>query len=321
MPTFAIIVFLVFVIFICLAIFISSGDEGQVTRRRAAKVLANSNRMTNRGQKEKKIQKNLIDEFRADEQSKSVRILRKGQKLLKSSDLLQNSEMRLTLAQAGYRGAKPIATFIIMRFLAPPVIGIVTAIYIYFFLPHIAETPMRYILFVFLSVGVGYFAPVVWIKNIKNKRQANIKDNYPDMLDLILICAEAGMSTELAFRRVSEEIGQQCPELQDELELFVAELSYLSERRQAYKNLSLRIGLPQIRALTSMLIQSESYGMSLSKTLRTLAEEGRFEKLSDAERKAASLPSKLTVPMMIFFMPALFVVIMTPAALQIMDNL
>jgi tight adherence protein C len=265
--------------------------------------------------------KGLVSQFHEGENSKSVRMLRKGQEIFKLNDTLHNSSLRLMLAQSGYRGAKSLATYVMLRLFAPPTLGIVTAAYIYFVFPHIVGTPLRYIIFILLATAIGYYLPVIFLRNKKNKRQETIKQVYPDMLDLILICTESGMSVEVALRRVCEELGDEnSTALKDELELLTAELSYLTERRMAYENFAKRTDIPQVRALTSMIIQAELYGTPVSQALRVLSEESRDERMSEAERKAASLPSKLTVPMMIFFMPTLFIVIMTPAVLQIMDN-
>lgn len=278
---------------------------------------SSSNLISNDIQAKRKV----INEFREGENSKSVRLLRRGQELLKSNDALQSSNLRFKLAQAGYRGTRPIATYILFRMIAPPIMGVLTAVYIYFFLPHIAESNLRYTLFILASVVIGFYLPVLWLKNKKTKRQASIIASYPDMLDLVLICTESGMSAELAFRRVAEEIGHESPALREELETLTAELSYLNERRLAYDNFAKRTDLPQVRALASIVTQAEQYGTPVSHALRILSEESRDERTSEAERKAAALPSKLTVPMMLFFMPVLFIVIMTPAALQITDNL
>jgi tight adherence protein C len=139
---------------------------------------------------------------------------------------------------------------------------------------------------------------------------------FPDALDLMLICVESGMSIELAFRKVSTEIGGQSVPLAEELALCTAELSYLSERRQAYENLATRTGLEGVKSVCTALIQAERYGTPLGTALRTLAQESRDQRMTEAEKKAAALPPKLTVPMILFFLPVLFVVIMTPAVFK-----
>jgi tight adherence protein C len=155
------------------------------------------------------------------------------------------------------------------------------------------------------------------VKNRISKRQHAIRRSWPDALDLLLICVECGMGIESALRKVSEEIGSQCTELAEELSLTTAELSYLQDRRKAYENLAERTGLDGVKGVVTSLIQSEKYGTPLSQSLRVLAQENRDMRMSEAEKRAAALPPKLTVPMILFFLPVLFAVIITPAVLQI----
>ena len=172
-----------------------------------------------------------------------------------------------------------------------------------------------------MAVGGAYLgikAPEVFLSNQIGKRQASMKTAFPDALDLLLICVESGMSIEHAFRKVSTEIGGQSVPLAEEFALCTAELSYLSERRQAYENLTARTGLEGVKSVSTALIQAERYGTPLGTALRTLAQESRDQRMMAAEKKAASLPPKLTVPMILFFLPVLFVVIMMPAAIQTM---
>jgi tight adherence protein C len=163
----------------------------------------------------------------------------------------------------------------------------------------------------------GYAAPRLYVKNKITKRQESIKRSWPDALDLLLICVECGMSIESAFRKVAQEIGAQCPELAEEMSLTTAELSYLQDRRKAYENLADRTGLEGVKAVVTSLIQSEKYGTPLAQSLRVLGQENRDMRMADAEKKAAALPPKLTVPMILFFLPVLFAVIITPAAIRI----
>jgi tight adherence protein C len=149
------------------------------------------------------------------------------------------------------------------------------------------------------------------------KRQQSIRRAWPDALDLMLICVESGMSLEMAFKKVAVEIGLQSPQLAEELVLTTAELSYLQERRKAYENLANRTGLDGVKAVCVALIQAERYGTPLGQALRVLAQENRDMRMAEAEKKAAALPPKLTVPMIIFFLPVLFAVIMGPAMIQI----
>jgi tight adherence protein C len=160
--------------------------------------------------------------------------------------------------------------------------------------------------------------PLVLLKNQIQKRQLSIKRAFPDTLDLLLICVESGMSIEAALRKVSEEVGSQSVALAEELTLTTAELSYLPDRRQAYENLAKRTDLDGVKSVCMALQQAERYGTSLASMLRVMAQENRDIRMSEAEKKAAGLPPKLTVPMMLFFLPVLFVVILGPAAIRVM---
>ena len=172
-----------------------------------------------------------------------------------------------------------------------------------------------------ISIGCAYFgmhSPNLYLKNKIQRRQLSIKRAFPDALDLLLICVESGMSIEAAFRKVSEEIGTQSVALAEEFTLTTAELSYLPDRRQAYENLAQRTGLEGVKAVCLSLQQSERYGTPLATSLRVLAQENRDMRMSEAEKKAAGLPPKLTVPMIVFFLPVLFVVILGPAAIRVL---
>jgi tight adherence protein C len=166
---------------------------------------------------------------------------------------------------------------------------------------------------------LGYYIPAIYVKNKIKKRQQAVMQAWPDALDLMLICIESGMGVESAFRKVSTEIGAQSVELAEELGLTTAELAYLQDRRTAYENLAARTGLDGVSAVVTGLIQAEKYGTPIAQTLRVLAQESRDTRMSMAEKKAAALPPKLTVPMILFFLPVLFAVIITPAAIQVME--
>ncbi len=245
----------------------------------------------------KGLAKNLVDRFSLE-------------KLLEASDLKDK------LAQAGLRGQKPIYVFYMARLVLPIfmlVFGLLTLIVLnlpqWDFTQRVAGT-MVLVLF-------GYYLPAIYVKNVANKRLASIMPVFPDALDLLLICVESGMSVELAFARVAEEMGDSSVELAEEFSLTTAELSYLTSRRLAYENLARRNNHPGIRAVATALVQAERYGTPLGDTLRTMATENRQLRVMQAEKKAAALPAKLTVPMILFFLPVLFIVILTPAALRI----
>jgi tight adherence protein C len=226
-------------------------------------------------------------------------------------------EARVKLMQAGYRGQAPYITYLFFRMTMPVVMLVVSLFYIFVVLD-LDYPPMVKIAF---SIGCAYFgmhSPNLYLKNKIQRRQVSIKRAFPDALDLLLICVESGMSIEAAFRKVSEEVGTQSVALAEEFTLTTAELSYLPDRRQAYENLAQRTGLEGVKAVCLALQQSERYGTPLATTLRVLAQENRDMRMSEAEKKAAGLPPKLTVPMIVFFLPVLFVVILGPAAIRVM---
>lgn len=236
------------------------------------------------------------------------------------ADQAEDGEVVRKLRMAGYRGQGPVVTFLAIRLLAAPAIFAIAAVYVF------AILPLDYPVFVKLAMVtaaslLGYFIPAVYVQNRIGKRQKAIRHSWPDALDLVLICVEAGMGIERAFQKVSEEIGVQSAVLADELGLTTAELSYLPERRKAYENLALRTGLDSVRAVVTTLVQAEKFGTALGPALRVLAQENRQARMHEAEKKAASLPPKLTVPMIVFFLPVLFAVIIAPAVIQISSNL
>ena len=220
------------------------------------------------------------------------------------------------LAMAGYRGQGHLTTFLFMRFATPIGFFLALAVYLVFLNP--GERPLYLNLVYAIGGGiVGSYLPMILLKNNTTKRQFSIKRAWPDCLDLLLLCVEAGMSMEHAFKRVAKEIGQQSAELAEELTLTTAELSFLEDRGRAYENLGRRTGLDGVKSVMTALIQADRYGTSVGQALRVMAEEGREMRMMDAEKKAASLPPKLTVPLILFFLPVLFIVIIAPAMLKI----
>lgn len=222
------------------------------------------------------------------------------------------------LVQAGFRGQAPYVTYLFFR-MAMPVIMLLASLFYIFIVLDLEYPPMVKIA---MSIGCAYFgmqSPNLFLKNKIQRRQLSLKRAFPDALDLLLICVESGMSIESAFRKVSEEIGGQSVALAEEFTLTTAELSYLPDRRQAYENLAQRTGLEGVKAVCLALQQAERYGTPLGTTLRVLAQENRDMRMSEAEKKAAGLPPKLTVPMILFFLPVLFVVILGPAAIRVMS--
>ncbi len=225
-------------------------------------------------------------------------------------------EARLKLMQAGYRGQAPYVTFLFFRLVMPLVLFIVAILYMFVLLEWQQPPMVRFGVCIFAAY-FGMYVPQLFLKNKIQRRQVSIKRAFPDALDLLLICVESGMSIEMSFRKVSEEIGTQSVALAEELTLTTAELSYLPDRRQAYDNLAKRTDLDGVKSVCMALQQAERYGTPLSQTLRMMAQENRDMRMSEAEKKAAGLPPKLTVPMILFFLPVLFVVILGPAAIRV----
>ena len=221
------------------------------------------------------------------------------------------------LRMAGFRGQNPLTRFLFFR-LVLPFVFLAAAIFYVFVLGNLADKAMLVRLFVcVMAAYAGFYAPILYVNNRAAKRKKSIQLAFPDALDLMLICVESGMSVEAAFRRVAEEIGSQSIHLAEEFVLTNAELSFLQERRQAFENLALRTGLESVKAVSQALIQAERYGTPVAHALRVLASESRDMRMNEAEKKAAALPPKLTVPMILFFLPVLFMVILGPAGIQI----
>jgi tight adherence protein C len=232
-------------------------------------------------------------------------------------NLLVDDTTKSKLLVAGMRGPKPFNTFLVIRFVMP-FLALGLALFYIFGTGAMAEQPFFMRLFVAMVCAyAGYYLPAIYVSNAANKRKAGIKRAWPDALDLLLICVESGMSIEASFRRVSEEIGIQSVDLAEEMVLTTSELSFLPERKTAYENLHLRTGLEQVKSVTQALIQAERYGTPIAHALRVLSNESREMRMLEAEKKAAALPPKLTVPMILFFLPVLFAVILGPAAISI----
>jgi tight adherence protein C len=225
-------------------------------------------------------------------------------------------EDKMRLAQAGYRRPGTQYAFLIARVICPCAMLLLGTIYMFLVLQGDYSVTTR-VGGVLASGYFGFKLPDIWLKNMVQKRQTSIRIAFPDALDLLLICVEAGMPIEQAFKRVAEEIGIQSVPLAEELAVTTAELSYLPSRRTPYENLAQRTGLEDVRNITTVLIQAENYGTPLGTALRVVSQESRDTRMMAAEKKAAALPPKLTVPMILFFLPVLFAVILTPAFIQI----
>ncbi|MES1155033.1 MAG: type II secretion system F family protein [Pseudorhodoplanes sp.] len=225
-------------------------------------------------------------------------------------------EARLKLIQAGYRGDAPYVAYLFFRMVTPVITLTFGTIYVFAILK-IDQPATVKVGFCIFAAYLGMHLPYLFLKNRITKRQLSIRRAFPDALDLLLICVESGMSIEAAFKRVSEEIGSQSIPLAEEFTLTTAELSYLQDRRQAYENFAKRTDLEGVRSVCVALQQAERYGTPLGQTLRILAQENRDMRMAEAEKKAAGLPPKLTVPMILFFLPVLFIVILGPAAIRV----
>jgi|SRR5579871_779374 len=235
----------------------------------------------------------------------------------KLGNLLESEDTRDKLTRAGYRGQGPIVTFMFFRFVMPFVVLLLALLYLFVISHFTWPTFIK----INASIGaalLGFYLPDVFLNNKIARRQQSIMRGFPDALDLLLICVESGMSVESAFQRVSTEIGAQSAELAEELGLTTAELSYLPDRRMAFENLAKRCGHVGVKAVATALNQAERYGTPMGQALRVASQENREMRMAEAEKKAASLPAKLTVPMILFFLPVLFVVILGPAIMKIM---
>ncbi len=230
--------------------------------------------------------------------------------------LLEDSALGTKLMQAGLRGQRPVMTFYFFRMVMPIILLIAGLVY-FFLINDMGKPPMLRFAFAFGLGVAGYYAPGLYLSNLAQKRRESIMRSFPDALDLLLICIEAGMSIEAAFQKVAAEVGSSSIELAEEMSLTTAELSYLSDRQQAYQNLAMRTNHPGVKAVATALIQAEKYGTPIGHSLRIMAKENRDMRMAQAEKKAAALPAKLTVPMIVFLLPVLFVVILGPVIIKV----
>jgi tight adherence protein C len=242
------------------------------------------------------------------------------QKVVKRLNLrkaLETDATRERLRMAGLRGQAPVVAFLFFRAILPVATFGLAFFYLFFLNAYQLPSLLKLCLSIF-GAYLGFYLPNIFVSNLILRRQNSIKRIFPDALDLLLICVQAGMSVESAMNKVANEIAPRSLELAEEFSLTTAELSYLQERRQAYENFGRRTGLAVVRAVGTSLIQAERYGTAISQALRVLAKETREMRMAEAEKKAAALGPKLTVPMILFFLPVLFIVIMGPAIIQVM---
>ncbi len=256
-------------------------------------------------------------------------LVRKNQTTEKMKDtldklkVLQESQVQVIqqkLAQAGIRKKEYAVAVIFARMVLPIVLGTAAALTVYVFNAFPDWTPIKKLAFFAGGLGLGYKGPEIYLKNIIQKRTDKVRKGLPDALDLLVICAEAGLTVDAAFGRVARELCRAYPELGDEFTLTSIELSFLTERRMAFENLAYRVDLESVRGVVTTMIQTERYGTPLASALRVLSAEFRNERMMRAEEKAARLPAIMTVPLILFILPVLFIVIIGPAGCALMDG-
>jgi len=236
---------------------------------------------------------------------------------------LQDSQLKIIqqkLAQAGIRKKELGVVVIFARMVLPVVLGIIVGLLVFVFKVFPDWSSFKKFAAFAAALGLGYKGPEIYIGNLMGKRTKAIRKGLPDALDLLVICAEAGLTVDAAFNRVARELGRAYPELGDEFALTSIEMSFLTERRHAFENLAYRVNLESVKGVVTTMIQTERYGTPLSSALRVLSAEFRNERMMRAEEKAARLPAIMTVPLILFILPVLFVVILGPAACQISDS-
>lgn len=262
----------------------------------------------------------LKNKNQTSRRTESLSVMRQVVGTLKLMQNQQAVKFQDRLAQAGFRSRDAIVVFLFFKVVTP--IGFGIAAFVAFYLFQIGGlAPMINMLVVGGASMLGLLAPDLYVSNTITKRQQQLARALPDALDLLVICAESGLSLDAALVRVAKEIGAASPELAEELELTSIELGFLPERRHALINLNRRTNLGAIRGVVNTLMQTEKYGTPLSQSLRVLANEFRDQRLLRAEEKAARLPATLTVPMIVFILPVLFIVLVGPAVISVMDNM
>jgi tight adherence protein C len=237
-------------------------------------------------------------------------------------NLLRSDQARkisLNLMRAGWRSKDAIIRYLFCKLALPFTFGIIAVVVVHGLNAYNLDQTGKLIV-TLISVIVGAYAPDFFVKNAAAKRRDSIRKALPDALDLMVICAEAGLSLDSTLMRVSQELERASPELADELSLTGLELGFLSDRRKALQNLTMRIDLPAVRGVANTLLQAERYGTPLAQSLRVMAGESRQERVMRAEEKAARLPALLTIPMVVFILPPLFVVLLGRAILNVVDS-
>jgi len=248
-----------------------------------------------------------------------IDLMKKILQLLRLDKALSSQELKDNLAQAGYRRPNALIAFTFARI----ALAVVAFVICFVFIANMKEFPYpQPVKFLFMGIAafVGFYLPKTFVTNTAQKRQVDLNSGFADALDLMVICVEGGLSVEAAFDRVTNEIADKSPTLAQEFGITSAELAFLGDRHKAYANFADRTGLPAIKSLATTLVQSEKYGTPVGTALKVLSQERRQERMAMAEKKGASLPAKLTVPMIVFFLPPLFMVVIGPAAINIMSK-
>jgi tight adherence protein C len=262
----------------------------------------------------------LKDKMPRKRQKESLGLMRRVVDVFKLMQSQQTDKLHDRLSQAGLRSRDAIIVFLFFKVATPVLLGAVAFLLVYL-LQFGDLAPAGRLMVVLGGIGLGFFAPELYVSNLTKKRQLSLSKALPDGLDLLVICAESGLSLDASLDRVANEIGDANVALGEELSLTSIELGFLPDRRQALINLNRRTNLPAIRGVVNTLLQTEKYGTPLSQSLRVLANEFRDQRLLRAEEKAARLPATLTVPMIVFILPVLFIVLIGPAILSVMDTL
>ena len=242
--------------------------------------------------------------------------------ILKKLSVLQDEQTQtasLKLAQAGIRSKDAVVALLFARLVTPIFLGGGMVLAVYGFKLFDGYSNFTQMLIAAGSLIGSYKAPDLFVGNLISKRSNAIRKGLPDALDLLVICAEAGLTVDAAFNRVAKELGRAYPELGDEFALTAIELSFLHERRSAFENLAYRVNLEAVKGVVTTMIQTERYGTPLASALRVLSAEFRNDRMMRAEEKAARLPAIMTIPLIMFILPVLFVVILGPAACSISD--
>ena len=247
-----------------------------------------------------------------------VTLMRNLLEKVRLENLIASRELRQMLAAAGYRQHSAVVIYLFARLAAAAAVAIVALFFAVIQRKYVIN-PLGYTAISGVAAVIGFYLPQVLVKNATTKRQQQIAAVYPDALDLLLICVQSGLSVEAAFSRVTEELAEASPILAQEFGLVSAELAFLGDRVKAYGNFAERTGLPQVKALATALSQSDRYGTPVGVALKVQAQESRDDRMARAERKAGALPAQLTVPMIVFFLPVLFMVIIGPAIIRMVN--